>query len=169
MSAENTIISEVYTVGPDWKVGDAIDLLDKKGVRAVPVVDNQNKLLGMLSTHQLIKNLLPVSATMEDGLQRLSFVIGAAPGVAKRLRSTSEKKVSEVMAKDIVVVHPETPTWEALRLLTLYGSPLPVVTSHKGTLVGIISEQSALEELRRLGEEMESDDSEDNDEFSKDN
>ncbi len=155
MPCEEAMITEVITVNPEMTVEEAMRVLDKKRVRAVPVVDENNILMGIFSTQQIMSNLLPVSVTMEDGLQRLNFVIGASPGIAKRLKKIMPKKVKDVMSDDVVVVHPDTQIWEAIRLMVKYGSPIPVVDEKTGDLKGLLSEQSAMEEMRRLYKEME--------------
>lgn len=159
MPSENAIIQDVMTVRPFMVVEEALEYLEDRNVRAMPVVDDQNRLIGVFSLSLLLKSLLPVSVTMEDGLQQLDFVIGAGPGVAKRMRKVKKQKVEEVMAKEnIMVVHPATPIWEAIRMIAKYGSPLPVVEEDTGVLNGIISEQSALNDLHRILEELEKED-----------
>lgn len=154
MPNEMAIITEVISIRPDQTILDAMAMFDKHNIRCLPVIDEANHLLGIFSSHQLLRSLLPVSVTMEDGLQRLSFMVGAAPSVAQRLQKMKSHKVSDHMERDVVVVEKNTPTWEAVRLLVKYGSPLPVVDEGTGKLVGIISEQSAISELERLYQQM---------------
>lgn len=156
MSCETAMVENVFTVRPDMSVEEALAYTEEKNIRSMPVVDDSGKLVGLFSLSVLLKSLLPVSVTMEEGLQKLDFVIGAGPGVAKRLKKAKKQKVQDVMAKqDVVVVHPATPTWEAVRLLVKYGSPIPVVIEDTGVLVGIISEQSCLLDLHRILDDLE--------------
>jgi len=94
---------------------------------------------------------------MPDGLQRLNFVVGAAPGIAKRLNKLKSKNISEVMDEDMYVVHPTTQSWEAIRLMVRYGSPIPVVEKDTGKLCGLISEQSSILELDQVIRQLEKD------------
>jgi len=155
MPCNTAMITDVITISPEMSVGDAMQILEEKRIRTAPVVDDQNVLLGVFSTQHLMNSLLPVSVTMEDGLQRLNFVIGASPGVAKRLKKMMPKKVKDVMDEDVVVVGPETQIWESIRLMVKYGSPIPVVDEKTGVLKGLMSEQAAIEEMRQLYNEME--------------
>ena len=95
MSCEEAMITKVVTLDPDQTVEEALAMLTKKNIRAAPVLDDTGKLLGMFSFHHLLTSLLPVSVTMDDGLQNLDFVIGAAPGVSKRLRKLKPQKVGD--------------------------------------------------------------------------
>lgn len=156
MPCKDAILANPIVGHPDQKVEELMAVLEENHIRCAPVIDKDTKkLLGLFGLDHVMKALLPVSATMEDGLQRLDFVIGAAPGVAKRLRKLKPRLVQEVMERDCRVVHPDTPTWEAVRLLVKYGSPIPVVNEENGVLVGIISEQSALADLKNILKELE--------------
>lgn len=163
MPCKDAIVANPVTGRPDQTVEEIMDVLEKNRIRTVPIVDSENKLLGLFGFDQILKGLLPVAATMEDGLQRLDFVVGAAPGIAKRLRKMKPKPVSDYMKTDCHVVYPDTPTWEAVRLLTKYGSPIPVVDRVSGKMVGIISEQSAIVDLKRILIDLE-----ENEEFTDD-
>ena len=154
MPCETATLTEVFTVTPDMKVEDALAYIHEKNVRAMPVIED-GKLVGMFSLEALMKSLLPVSVTMEEGLQKLGFVIGAGPGIAKRLKKVKLQTVADMMQKDVIVVHPSTATWEAIRLMVKYGSPIPVIEEESGNFIGIISEQSAMTDLENLLEEME--------------
>lgn len=160
MPCETAIIRDAYTVKPDMLVADALEYLKENRIRMAPVVDDDGKLCGAFSLSVLLKSLLPISVTMDEGVQRLEFVIGAGPGVAKRLRKTKPRTVREVMATDIVVVHPTTAIWEIVRLLVKYGSPIPVIEEQSGKFVGVVSEQSSIEELHSILIEVEKDEAE---------
>lgn len=155
MPCELVMIRNILTVTPTQTVDEIIDLLQEKHLRYLPVVDENNKLLGMVGSHHVLENLLPVSARMKKGLHTLDFVIGATMGVVSRLKKLKPKTAQEIMTTDIVVTHPDTPVWEVLRLIVAYGSPLCVVEKHSRKLVGMVSEQSCIENLMVIIEEMD--------------
>ncbi len=155
MPCENAMITEVVTATADMTVEEVIKLMHDHNIRMVPVLEKDGTLMGVFGNRHLMKNLLPVSVTMEDGLQRLDFIAGATPGVAKRLRKLKPQKVGTLVEKEIMVVRPDTSTWEGVRLIAKYGMPLPVVEKNSGKFLGIISEQSLIDELQRIIEELE--------------
>ncbi len=152
MPCEDSMITDVITVTPDMKVTDAISLLSDKSLRWAPVIDAQGKLVGTFSLHIILKNMLPVSVTMEDGLNKLGFAAGAAPNVARKLKKIRKKTVGEIMDTKMKTLYPTTHTWEAVRILTKYGSPLPVIEKDSGKLVGMMSEQSVIDEMTNFKE-----------------
>lgn len=155
MPCQDLMITNVITVRPDQTVGEAMEVFEMEHIRSVPVVDENNVLVGLFSLKVILENFLPVSAVMEDGLQRLNFVVGAAPGIAKRLRKLKDKTISEVMQKDCLVTYGDTATWEAVRLMARYGSPIPVVEKKSHKLIGLISSQSLLAGLRQILKDMD--------------
>lgn len=156
MPAEDMMISieDVVTAKADDTVEAAMALLDQHYVRFLPVLDDAGRLVGMFGTHVLLKNLLPVSVTMEDGLQRLDFVIGAAPGVSKRLHKLLPVQIGTILERDPIVVHPDTATWEVIRLIVRHSSPLPVIDEKDGKLLGIVTEQSIIADMNRAVEDV---------------
>ena len=157
MSCESAMITEVITAKPDETVETVLARLSKHSLRCVPVIDDEGVLVGLFCLNKVLENLLPVAVTMPDGLQRLNFVVGAAPGIAKRLNKLKSKNISEVMDEDMYVVHPTTQSWEAIRLMVRYGSPIPVVEKDTGKLCGLISEQSSILELDQVIRQLEKD------------
>lgn len=149
MPCHAAIVKKYMTLSPDDAVEDALERMKKEEIEAAPVVDKNDKLVGLFSIQILMKNLLPVSVAMADGLQ-LDIPIKAAPGIAKRLKKVALLKVSDIMEKKISAVLPETPTWEGINILVQNGSPLLVVESGTNRLRGVITFQSALDELERL-------------------
>jgi len=154
------MIEGIITVKPHITVKQALEIFEINGIRNLPVVDDNGKLLGIFGLKNVFKRLLPASVTMEDGLKRLDFVIGAAPGIAKRLKKLYPLSIEEVMEKNPIVLHPDTATWEALRVMAVNGSPICIVNEHTGVFVGMISYQSMLGDLHHVMEEIEREEAE---------
>jgi CBS-domain-containing membrane protein len=141
-------INNIIKVSVDDTVEQVLRLLDEKQVRAVPVVDHDGCFKGMFSTHEVIKSLVPSYAVM--GMQTLDFASGASGQLAHKLRNLYPSRVGDhVSANDVVKITDKTGTWEALRMLAKHGSPIPAVNA-TGHLIGLISEQSAIEALLRM-------------------
>ena len=142
-------VSSVITIGSDATVEDALRLINEKQIRAVPVVDGDGVFKGMFSAHDVIKALVP--SYMTQGIQTLDFATGASSVLASRLKKMYPSLViNHVSSEDCVKITTKTQTWETLRMLTKYGSPLPVVDATTGHLKGLISEQSAIEALLQM-------------------
>ena len=155
MPVLDAIITNTITISPGQTVSEALAVLRDKGLRVVPVIDENNKFLGIFSIKVVIDNLLPVSVRMNDGLEGLGFMQGSAMGVAKKYKKLLPMRVGDVMRTDCHVLKPDTPLWEGARLMTIHGSPLPVIDDDN-KLVGVLAGQSLLFRLEDLMQELDS-------------
>ncbi|MCD8566450.1 MAG: CBS domain-containing protein [Alphaproteobacteria bacterium] len=141
-------VQNVPVLQAGQEIGDVLKLFKKHRMEHFPVVDEDGVLLGYLSQHIILKNLIPVSFTIPGGGSAVT--IGAAPGIAKRLKKIKPLKVEDLMERKFQSIYPETPIWEGVYMLVEHGSPLMVVEEKTGRFIGLINRFSALEELERL-------------------
>ncbi len=111
---------DLFTVRPDDIVDFAATLMDWRHVRHVPVEDNNGQLVGLVSHRALLRLV--------------------AQG---RVGGDREVTVQEIMNKEPVTVHPDTPTRDAIRLMRERKlACLPVTRDDK--LVGIVTEHDLI-------------------------
>jgi len=131
--------SEVATVHPDDPVTQVVELLLDKDFTAVPVVDDQGKVVGMVSDSDLLTRggmnvtISLKKATDLDYVRELHQSLGSP-----------NHKVSEVMTRDVVTITPDVILGRAARLMVeKHVKRLPVVDSD-GKLVGILGRLDVL-------------------------
>lgn len=118
MRTRDILSRPVVTVRPETPLADAITMLTEHGFAALPVVDDQDRVIGMLSEHDAL-------------------------AVTGNRRTAS---VEAVMAVPAEVVTPATDVSViAERMLTKHLRSLPVVES--GVLVGIVARRDVLRAL----------------------
>ena len=147
MPIRQAMIEDVITVGPDVTVGEALGKFLNSSIRTLPVVDADGKYLGVFNFRQLIGKMLPTSATMEGGLERIDFLHDSMDEVGEKLKEYKTHKVNELMRDDIPTLSPEVSFGEALLMLYQQNMPLPVVEEESGHLVGLFTKQSAITSL----------------------
>ncbi len=158
MSCTQALIPDFIKLSPDQSVKDALRILEDNHIRVAPVIDTNGDIVGMFGLHSLMEDLLPMAAQIEDGLEDLDFIVGGAPGAAKKIRKIGPKPVRDHMQTDIdeLLLTADTPILEVIRCLTRYGSPLPVVAEEGSRkFVGLVSEQSCLHCLHEILLEVE--------------
>ena len=148
MPCYEAILKKPVTVLPSQSVESVIQILEEHKVSAAPVVDEKGILQGVFSMKILLKNLLPVSVMMADGIQ-IDMKIGAAPGIVKRLAHVMPLAVSDIMDRKVTTVSPDTPLWEGVSLLTAKGGSLSVV-DEKMKFLGMITYASLVGALEKL-------------------
>jgi CBS domain-containing protein len=103
-----------WTIGPDAKVIDALELMAKKGVGALIVVDKDDEVIGVLSERDYARKIILMG------------------------RHSQDTPVGDIMTKEVYGVHLETTADECMALMTdKHFRHLPVCK--EGKLAGIIS------------------------------
>lgn len=143
------MLRKVYTAHPDETIGDVLNYLSENRVSSMPVVDEHNIYQGMIGLTIILDHLLPVAVRIdESGLDNLEFVHNTSDAVRSALNKMVTQPVSEHMDGKQRTVHPNTPTWEAIRVLVKHGRTIPVVDPETNELKGILSRQCVLSHLK---------------------
>ncbi|MFH0944478.1 MAG: CBS domain-containing protein [Planctomycetota bacterium] len=125
MTVRLRMTTDFVSIHVDNRLLAAQNLMDWKGLRHLPVIDDEGRVVGMLSHRAL-------QAEWSDSKSRNL----SGEEVERRLWN---RPVREVMRTQVWMVEPETPVEEASRILRDTGvSCLPVVSSGR-KLVGVLS------------------------------
>lgn len=136
MQVKDFMIRKVYTVNPTNSIKDLLVILQKNQIGGVPVVDDDNHLIGIISDGDVLRFLSPNPVA---GLADLVYIIedGKMEDV---LREKLQTKVKAIMRKrNIVKVSPDENFETAIRILSKHHfKKLPVVDD-AGRVVGVLS------------------------------
>ena len=132
-SIRDLMTSNPRTIDPDQPVAEAAKLMKQEDVGIVPIVDDQNRLVGTITDRDIT---LRVVAEEKDP------------------KSTT---VSEVASSDLVTVDPQQELDEALRLMAQHQVRRLPVVEEDGKLVGIVAQADVAREGEdaRTGEVVE--------------
>jgi CBS domain-containing protein len=143
MHAVDVMVRDVVTVHPDTEVSEAIKLLADHDVSALPVIDADGKLVGMLSEADLIHRVEIGTETQRPWW--LESVTGASTLAAEFAKSHG-KKVAEIMTEGVIAVGEDTSLAD---IATLFEKKrikrVPVVRD--GALMGIVSRSNLIQAL----------------------
>ena len=135
MKAQDVMSHKVVTVTPDATVTEIAGLLVERHISAVPVIDAEGTLLGIVSEGDLIRQ--PDIA----GEPRLSWWLAMISDPAKRAKDyakTHANRADEVMTKEVVTVNEATPIADIAHLIEEHRiKRVPVMRN--GELVGIVA------------------------------
>lgn len=143
MNAIDVMVRDVVTVRPETDVAEAIKLLIEHDVSALPVVDEEGELVGVLSEADLVHRV-------EIGTEKhrpwwLEAVAGAST-LAQEFAKSHGRKVGEVMTTNVVSASPETPLTEIATLLERHRiKRVPI--AEDGKLVGVVSRANLIQAL----------------------
>jgi CBS domain-containing protein len=145
-SAAEIMNAEVPTVTPDDEARTAIDLLAKSDMGAIAVIDEDRKVVGIVSESDLILADEQSDLHLPHYLEIMGGVvfIGSMKGFEKRLEKAFATEVSELMTADPIVVHTyEAADRVAKKIADHHHNHLPVV-DEDGRLAGMVTRADAL-------------------------
>jgi len=143
MKAADVMVRNVVTVKPYATVKDAIELLVKYDISALPVVGDDGALVGILSEADLIRR-----EDLSTAKHRPWWLEAITPAttLAEEFAKSHGKRVEEVMSTQIVSASAETPLSEIATLLERYRiKRVPIVQD--GKLIGIVSRANLIQAL----------------------
>lgn len=138
LKVREIMTAPVITVTPDTTVRELADILAKNKISGVPVVDAQDRVLGMVSEADII--LQDADLHFPYYIQFLESVIylQSVHKFEERFRKAFGSKVSEIMTEDVVSVTADESVREVATLMADRNvNRLPVTES--GRLVGIVT------------------------------
>jgi CBS domain-containing protein len=128
---------------------DIVQLMIKRGITAMPVIDEAHRVAGVVSESDLL-----AKQEFKDGGKRRWFD-------GRRDRSSRAKgralTAEELMTTPAVTVHPEATIVEAARLLDQHRIKRLPVTDDEDRLIGIVSRRDLLSVFTRTDEEIRDD------------
>lgn len=143
MLARDVMTAAVVAAGPNSTVVDIADLMIRYRISAVPIVDGDGQLLGIVSEGDMIKKNQPV------GKPQRSWWLSALGGTAisaEEFTETRRVKASDIMTRDVATAHPDTPVQQIAETLERRRiKRVPIVDD--GRVVGIVSRANLLQAL----------------------
>lgn len=152
MTVGDAMTRGVYTVTPSWTLLDAARAMRGHHVSGLPVVDDRDRVVGVLSESDIVGELH--EATGVANARGVLDLFLAAAGLHRRdmiescLNHLKHRKVKDAMAHRPVTVDADDSLGEAARIMRRYSvNRVPVVSDDR--LVGILTRQDVVEALSR--------------------
>ena len=139
MTAESVMDPNPTVLKPTDTIRTAAAYILDNRYRALPVVDDEGRYLGIFGVNCLLRQVLPKAVMMESGLENVSFIHETLHDLHERLLEVENNPITTCMHSDITTVTPNTPLVETLLLLYRTRISIPVVAPGTGKLVGMIS------------------------------
>jgi CBS domain-containing protein len=138
--------ADVESVRPEDDARAAIDLLARTDHGAVAVVDDERKVVGIVSESDLILGDEEADLHLPHYLNIMGGIVfvGSMKGFEERLQKAFATKVSELMSADPITVHTyENADRVAKKIADEHHNHLPVV-DEDGRLAGMVTRADAL-------------------------
>ncbi len=151
---------DVISLKPDMTLKEASEILAKNNINGAPVIDDDKKLLGILTIKDILKFIksrmesigIYIFPTPFDFMDVLPMEIPVEHRDA--IKEIARIKVSEIMERRVHYVNVDTDIYDALNLLVKKDiSRLPVVDKEK-RVIGIVTRSDILRALALKSNEV---------------
>ena len=154
MRAMDVMTTDVISVDPNTSVQALATLLSERGISGVPVVDSDNRLIGVVSEGDLLHRVETATERLPEPVtgRRRSWwldAIASDQDLARDYVKSHGRTVKDVMTPDVISVTDTTDLAEIAMLLeTKRIKRVPVVRD--GKLVGIVSRANLVRALAAI-------------------
>ncbi len=158
MRAMDVMTTNVITVSPDTSVQEVATLLSERGISGVPVVDAENRLVGIVSEGDLLHRVETGTDRRPDrrsGRRRSWWLdtVGSDEELARDYVKSHGRTAKDVMTSEVISVSETTELADIANLLeTKRIKRVPVVRD--GRLVGIVSRANLVRALAAAGSRL---------------
>jgi CBS domain-containing protein len=151
MKARDVMVSPVVTVRPSSTVREVAKLFLDHQISGVPVVDHQDKLIGIVSEGDLMHR---AEIGTEQRPSWWLLLLADDQVLAADYIKAHAQKVEDVMTREVVTAAPDTPLNEVAGLLEKHAiKRVPIVGD--GQLVGIVSRANLVQAFASSGSKLE--------------
>jgi CBS-domain-containing membrane protein len=147
MKASDIMAPHVITVGPELDVKAVANTLVTNGISAVPVLDTNNRIIGIVSEGDLMRRVV----LGKERKRSWWFDILSSPDQQwAEFAKVHGRKAKDVMTRQVITVDPDTSLQQIALLLEEHGiKRVPVVKN--GELVGMVSRANLVQALAIRG------------------
>jgi CBS-domain-containing membrane protein len=148
-TAADIMDTDVPALGPQDDARRAIELLAEREIGALPVVNSENRLIGIVSESDLVLSEEESDLHLPHYLNIMGGIVftGSMKGFEKRLNKAFATKVRDLMSDDPIVVRTDDPVEKVARVIAdKHHNHVPVVDSN-GRVEGIVTRADVLAAL----------------------
>jgi CBS domain-containing protein len=149
MKAKEIMSQNVITIGKDTTIEEIAHLLIEKNISGVPVVNGENKVIGMVTQKDLLyKDVEPHFPPVVEMLGGLIF-LGGVKHYNEELKKLVATKAEDIMTEKVVSIDEEAEVERAAELMVEKDiNRIPVLKD--GNLVGIIGRSDMVKYIAKM-------------------
>ena len=147
MKSKDIMTKEVVTIKEDDTVEVAARLLNEKGISGLPVVDEDNKVKGIITEGDLIRRVAKINAPSYIEILGAILPLERKKDFIDKINRYMGYLVKDMMTKDVITISEDAAIEEIATLMVNEKiKRIPVVDNEK-RLVGIISRRDIMKIL----------------------
>lgn len=136
MKVKDIMCKKVVTVSPDTSIKEVSKIVFSKKIQALPVVDKNGKMLGIVAESDILARLYPSQKEfVEDFVNASNF-----DDMEDGMKGVLKLSVKDIMNRSAVLAYPDDPLMKAAsKMMVRRVGRLPVIDPETGKLLGVIS------------------------------
>lgn len=147
MKVKDIMTKEVVVVKEEDRIQTAANLLNEKGFSGLPVVDEDNRVKGIITEGDLIRRVSRISGPSYVEILGGIFPLESKNDLMDKINKSMGYLVKDMMSKDPITIKEDMEIEEAATLMVKEKiKRIPVVDDEK-KLIGIISRRDILKNL----------------------
>lgn len=151
MQAQDIMVRGVISVSPDTPVRAAAHTMVSNGVSALPVIDIDAKLVGIVSEGDLIRR---VENETERERSWWLEMFTSTDALAREFVKSHAKHVADVMTRDVITAAPTASLREIANLMEKHGIKRVLIAENE-KVVGIVSRANLMQALASRNRETD--------------
>ncbi len=133
MLVEDIMSTSLKTVTADTTMAEVVSMMSLYRLSGIPVVDENNKLIGFISERDVLSPMFPKMEDVMDGIAKIDMTVAL-----QKYSKVVGLKVSDLMTKSVVTVEPKMEILKAAaKMIGHKFRRIPVAVN--GTLIGMLS------------------------------
>lgn len=151
-TAKEIMTTQVQRIAPEATVRDAAAMLAEHHISGLPVVDEENKIIGIISSSDIVKfsgQSHIVTLVGSSGWISPYTDIAAMTSMSKGFEILGKKMVKDIMTRKVITVPETAGADEVARILAKKKINRLPVTDARGALVGIITRTDLIAAMAR--------------------
>jgi len=138
LTAGDIMSTKIYSVHQDTEIADLAKMFVENNVNAMPVVDDDGALVGIVSQTDLVEQDKPLHIPTVISLFDWVIYLESPKKFAEEVRKVTARKVGEICTRDVVTCPPDTPVATVASLMVDNKAYLvPVVA--EGEMLGVVA------------------------------
>lgn len=143
MKVREIMTRDLTSVEPDTTVRELIHILDKSGLTSVPVVDEDGRVLGIVSERDIIEGAMPGYFELLHGASFLPTV----DQFSQKLREIEHEPVSLYMTHQAIKIDEDEEDLTVADVMIRKNLKMLPVVNRNGLLVGLLRRIDLLKDL----------------------
>jgi CBS domain-containing membrane protein len=144
--AQDMMTTDVVFVGPDTSIDDVAELMGRRGISGLPVIDENTRVVGVISEKDFLARM--GEASPKNFMTVIANCLKAKGCIALPIRA---KRARDIMNSPAVTVYKETPYSEIKALMAQKVINRVPVTDRENRLIGIITRNDLIGASARNG------------------